>query len=46
MYMMAYAVHLCGKYITPSEAPNLHDKISGTLDGKSSVPAGKCSTPK
>ena len=27
MYMMAYAVHLCGKYSTPSETPDLHERI-------------------
>ena len=46
MYIMAYALHLCDKYSTPSEAPYLHDRICSTLCGKSSVPASKCSTPK
>ena len=38
MYMMAYAVQLCGKYSIPSEAPDLHDRICSTLDGKCSAP--------
>ena len=38
MYIMAYAIHLCGKYSTPSEAADLHDGLCNTLDGKYSTP--------
>ena len=30
--MMAYAVHLCGTYSIPSEAPGLHDRIHAVYD--------------
>ena len=40
MYMMAYVVHLCGKYSILSEAPDLRDRICSTLDGKCSI--SKC----
>ena len=46
MYMMASAVHLMvnavdllANGVHPSEAPDVHDRIYSTLDGK-------CSTPK
>ena len=45
-YSMASAVHLMANTEHPSEAPDVHDGLYSSLDGKSSAPAGKCSTPK
>ena len=44
--MMAYAVHLMANAVHKSEAPDVHDGFFSTVDGKSSAPAGKYSTPK
>ena len=50
-YMMASAAHLMTNAVHPSEAPNVHDGIFTTLDGKCGTPSdasdvhdGICST--
>ena len=46
LYMAVYTVHLNANAVYPSEAPDVHDGHCSTLNGKSSAPADKCSTPK
>ena len=44
--MIVSTVHLMANAVQLSEAPDVHDTLCSTLYGKSSAPAGKCSTPK
>ena len=46
LYMAVSTVHLNANAVYPSEAPDVHDSLGSTLNGKSSAPSNKYSTLK